>query len=357
MIRQKTGEQGQHAQGSINDLIDISAEELRERALTALQQGRFDLADEVLAGSDLKVAALVENLRIYQAELEIQNEELLRSQRQSQESLERFTAFFNSLPIAELVIDRTGLVKESNLAAQHLFNLKDAYFHQHFFARLVEEADRGTVINAWSKLSGSQTVEIQEIRFRDSGSGSFTGDLHFAPLPQVEGAPLQYVCAVIDRTEAVHQRQDLFETGERLRHSEADLKERLKELACLHDVLAATRQADASVAEVLRQVVERLPAAWRFPQFAEARLQLPDVHFQTADFAVTDWLLTSHISLADGRQGEIAVVYRGLPRDDSDEGPAFLPEEQSLLDAVATHVAVFLDRHDDEERLRDSRER
>ncbi len=40
-----------------------------------------------------------------------------------------------------------------------------------------------------------------------------------------------------------------------------------------------------------------------------------------------------------------------------DEQPIFLPEEQSLLDAVATHVAVFLDRHDDEERLRDSRER
>ncbi len=303
MIRQKTGGRHQEGQGTINDLIEISAEELRERALTALQQGRFDLADEVLAGSDLKVAALVENLRIYQAELEIQNEELLRSQRQSQESLERFTAFFNSLPVAELVIDRTGLVKESNLAAQQLFNLRDIHFRQHFFARLIEEADQGVVIGAWSKLSGSQTLEIPEIRFRGGDSGGFIGDLHFAPLPRAVDEPPEFVCAVIDRTEAVHQRRDLFETGERLRRSEANLTKRLKELACLHDVLAATSQANAPVEPTLRQVVDRLPAAWRFPELVEARIRLPEASCETAEFAVTDWALTARIPLGQRPRG------------------------------------------------------
>ncbi|AFL74876.1 EAL domain-containing protein [Thiocystis violascens] len=357
MTRQKTGVR--EGQGSIRDLIDISPEELRARALTALQQGRFDLADEVLAGSDLKVAALVENLRIYQAELEIQNEELLHSQRRSEESLARFTAFFDGLPVAELVIDRTGLVKESNLAAQRLFNLRDSHFHQHFFARLIVEADRGAVIGAWSKLSGNQTVVIPEVRFRGDGTGEFIGDLHFAPLPRTEDEAPQFVCAVIDRTEAVQQRRDLFEAGERLFRSEAELKERLKELACLHDVLAATSQADAPVARIIRQVVERLPAAWRFADLAEARIYLPHISVETAGFAMTDWSLTAPIALADGRQGEITVVYRAQPHgdDDGEEQAIFLPEERSLLDAVATHVAVFLDRHDDEERLRDSRER
>ncbi len=344
-------------QTSLYNLIDISDEELRERALTALQQGRFNLADEVLAGSDLKVAALVENLRIYQAELEIQNEELLRSQRQSQATLERFTAFFNSLPIPELVIDRTGLVKESNLAAQHLFNLRDTHFHQHFFARLIEEADRGAVINAWSRLSGNQTLELPEVRFRVGDVGDFIGDLHFAPLPTVENEPPQFVCAVIDRTEAVRQRQILFETTERLRCSEANLKERLKEMACLHDVLAATSRTDNSIAQVLQQVVERLPSAWLCPDLAEARIRLGDDRFSTAGFIPSDWSLTASIPLTDRRTGDISVVYRTAPPDDSEAPGGFLPEESALLDAVATHVSVFLARHDDEERLRDSRER
>ncbi|MBK1640680.1 GGDEF domain-containing protein [Chromatium okenii] len=339
----------------IKELMSISPEELRERALEALHHKRFDLADKVLANSDVEVTALVENLRIYQAELEIQNEELLRSQRHSHNALHRFTSFFNTLPIAELVIDRTGLVKESNLAAQRLFHLRDVHFHQHFFARLIEESDRGTVIGAWSKLTGTQTLELTEVHFRGSANGAFIGDVHFASLPTTEDAPPQFVCAVIDRTEAVRQRQDLLETSERLRRSEANLKERLKELACLHDVLALTHQANAPVAATLRQVVERLPEAWQFPELAEARIRLPEFTFQTAGFAITDWMLTARLFLAKGCEGDIAVIYRAPPP--GAERVYFLHEEQSLLMAVATHVSGFLDRNADEEHLRDSRER
>ena len=204
---------------------DTVADDVRDRALAALRQGRFDLADDLLAESDPEVAALIENLRVYQAELEIQNEELLRSQRQSQESLERFTAFFNSLPIAELVIDRGGLVKEANLAAQRLFKLRNTYFHQHFFIRLIHEADRGAVIGAWSRLPRErQTVDLSEIRFNGGEAGSFVGDLHLAPLPLTEESNPLFVCAIIDRTEAVRQRLALYETGARLSRSECDLR-------------------------------------------------------------------------------------------------------------------------------------
>lgn len=71
----------------------LSAEEIRERALAALHQGRFHIADELLRGANVELAAMVESLRIYQAELQIQNDELLRSQRQTQLALEKFTAF------------------------------------------------------------------------------------------------------------------------------------------------------------------------------------------------------------------------------------------------------------------------
>jgi diguanylate cyclase len=190
--------------------------DLRSRALAALRAHRFDLAEELLSSEEPGLEALVENLRIYQAELEVQNEELVQSQHQVQDALARFTSFFNTLPIAELVIDRQGLIQEANLAAQRLFNLRGAHFHQHFFARLIDESDRASVIEAWGGLHAETSIELSEVHFRTRGEGEFIGDLHIASIPSLDEGTQHYVCAILDRTEAVRQRQRLRETSERL---------------------------------------------------------------------------------------------------------------------------------------------
>ncbi len=341
--------------GSLNNLVGTPAEEIRERALAALHQGRFHIADELLEGADVELTALVESLRIYQAELQIQNEELLRSQRESQVALERFASFFNGLPVAELVIDHRGLVKEANLAAQVLFNLQHMHFHQHYFSRLIDESDRAAVTQAWNRLSDGNTLKFTEIRFRGSEAEGFVGDLHIAPIPDLTGETHQYVCAVVDRTEAVQQRRSICETSERLRRREVDLQERLKELGALYDVVRETSRPELPVEQVLQRVVERLPAAWQFPALAEARMRLPDASFETAGFLPTPWTQSARIALEGGREGEILVVYRERPWDI--DGPLFLDEEQALLEAIAAHVAVYFERQQDEQRLQDSRER
>ncbi|WP_373510925.1 hypothetical protein [Thiocapsa sp.] len=61
--------------------LEFPDEALRTRALLALRQGRFDLAESLRAAKAFDQAALVESLPIYRAELEIQNEELRRSHR------------------------------------------------------------------------------------------------------------------------------------------------------------------------------------------------------------------------------------------------------------------------------------
>lgn len=198
------------------DVLGDPSADLRARALAALRAHRFDLAEELLSSEEPGLEALVENLRIYQAELEVQNEELVQSQHQVQDALARFTSFFNTLPIAELVIDRQGLIQEANLAAQRLFNLRGAHFHQHFFARLIDESDRASVIEAWGDLHSETSIELSEVHFRARGEGEFIGDLHIASIPSLDEGTQHYVCAILDRTEAVRQRQRLRETSERL---------------------------------------------------------------------------------------------------------------------------------------------
>ena len=202
---------------SVGETPDLTPDELKSRALTALSQGRFDLAEELLARDEVSTRELVENLRIYQTELEIQNEELKRSHTGIQEALSRFTRLFMELPIAALVIDRQGLVKDSNSEAQRLFNLQASHLRQHFFARMIEADDRGSVIEAWSSLAADQSVKLEGIRFNNGTVEGFLGDLHITPLYESKDGRPHFVCAVLDRSESIRQRFALLDTSAQLR--------------------------------------------------------------------------------------------------------------------------------------------
>ncbi|NBC46399.1 MAG: EAL domain-containing protein [Gammaproteobacteria bacterium] len=278
----------------------------------------------------------------------------MRSHGELQQALMRFAALFQGLPVAALVIDRQGLVKESNSLAQALFKLEASHLRQHFFSRMIGVTDRGRVVKAWSSLTEGQGVALEEIQFNNGTEAGFRGELHIAPLPSASNGLPQFVCAVIDRTESIRQRRELIETSARLRRSEASLQERLKELSALNDVLVETSRDDQPTDEVLQRIVNRLPQAWQFPELAEAAIALPDARFQTSDFAPTVWSQSTRFPLDVGREGEITIVYRSPPLDP--ETPPFQDEEQTLLDAVGRHVSIFLARHRNEASLRESTE-
>ncbi|MGQ9658895.1 MAG: PAS domain-containing protein [Thermochromatium sp.] len=323
----------------------LSADEIRERALAALHQGRFHIADELLQGANVELAALVESLRIYQAELQIQNDELRRSQGQTQLALERFTAFFNSLPIAELVVDRYGVIQEANLAAQDLFNLKHSHIHQHYFTRLVDEADRGRVVGLWRQRPPDecQPLVLKEIRFHSPKQRPLICDLHVAPLLNGEGEDDRYICAIIDRTETVRQRWQIQTATQQLDRHQTELQKRLQEIQLLYEVLRETNRQEAPMEDVLQRVVERLPKAWQFPELAEACLQLPEFEYRTQGFVPTAWMQTAPVLIDGTLVGKIQLAYRAPPPPGLADTP-FLNEEQALLEAVASHIAVYIER-------------
>ncbi len=73
--------------------------------------------DAGLAETDFDPAKLIEELRIYQAELEVQNAELRESQAIAEVAVGRSSAFFSSLPLAALVIERSGMILEASAEA------------------------------------------------------------------------------------------------------------------------------------------------------------------------------------------------------------------------------------------------
>lgn len=96
---------------------------LRERAQRAIEQGLAGLPAEPDGKPEQALAELIEELRIYQAELEIQNQELSDAHAENLQSLEKYRALFENLPLPAILIDLLDFIAETNEAARQFLNL------------------------------------------------------------------------------------------------------------------------------------------------------------------------------------------------------------------------------------------
>lgn len=180
-----------------------TVEQRKARAEAALHGGEFDLVEHLLQQDNIELESLVENLRIYQAELEIQNIELREAQAASQRALDRFTQLFALQPLAELVIDRNGLLLEANASAVGLFELDDRRPHQHYLRGLVEANAQPQLAAALFRAEQDGSSRVELLRFRSVNGRVFSGELHIARLPNEAEPVSQFVCAVVDLTQRI----------------------------------------------------------------------------------------------------------------------------------------------------------
>jgi len=195
-------------------------ERIQQLAGEALRRGEFDLADRLLASGDVELARLVENLRIYQAELEIQNAELRAAQDDTQRALQRFGSLFAHLPLAELVVDRTGLVRSANSEAARLFALNETHLRQHYLRRLIDPASESTLSRVMVEAAESGVSRISPVKFIAADGRAFSGELHLARLPDPDSDTVEFVCAVVDLTERLNHEAETARVNQRLRESE-----------------------------------------------------------------------------------------------------------------------------------------
>jgi diguanylate cyclase (GGDEF)-like protein/PAS domain S-box-containing protein len=104
--------------------MDREIEQLRRRANIALQgathSGKADPAPSDMADA----MRLVEELRVYQTELEIQNLDLKAAQLQTEVAMKKYKRLFENLPLESLIIDAQGFIVEANAVARERFGLR-----------------------------------------------------------------------------------------------------------------------------------------------------------------------------------------------------------------------------------------
>ena len=168
-------------------------------------------------------AQMIEDLRKYQAELEIQNKALRYSQQEAEGASERFATLFSNVPLALMVVDEEGLVMASNAMALRLFQPLENDPPLHFLLPFVSSEHTDEVATAFTSAKQAGTSEVSEVVFLSGSSGTFTGDLHIARIENPQDELAHFICAIIDQGPLLAQRHALLESAAVLRQRNEDL--------------------------------------------------------------------------------------------------------------------------------------
>jgi len=168
-------------------------------------------------------AQMIEDLRKYQAELEIQNKALRYSQQEAEGASERFATLFSNVPLALMVVDEEGLVLASNAMALRLFQPRESDPQLNFLLPFVSSTHADEVAVSFLNAKASGTSEVSEVAFLAGSGGTFTGDLHIARIENPQDELAHFICAIIDQGPLLAQRQALQESASVLRQRNEDL--------------------------------------------------------------------------------------------------------------------------------------
>lgn len=122
--------------------------------------------------------------------------------------------------------------------------------------------------------------------------------------------------------------------------AEIILRERVKELNCLHAIAEIVTKNKLTLKEFLQAVTDILPSAWLYPEIACVRIRFGDIDCQTPRFRNTPWMIEAELQVGGVCAGSIDVCYLS-ERPAQDEGP-FLHEERLLIDTAAKYISFAI---------------
>lgn len=117
---------------------DAELAALRRRAETLLAAPAEVPGDEA--------AKLSHELSVFQLELELQNEELQRTNQALQKQVDRYFSLFDMAPVAYVLLDRQGRIQDINLAAADMFGRPRGLLISNPLLALVERDGRGELL-------------------------------------------------------------------------------------------------------------------------------------------------------------------------------------------------------------------
>ncbi|MEP6601589.1 MAG: PAS domain-containing protein, partial [Nitrospirota bacterium] len=135
---------------------------LRRQAEARLRMTKRD----VLAMPVKGVQQLVQELQVHQIELEMQNDELRRTQLELEAVRDRYVDLYDFSPVGHLTLDTHGTIVEANLRAGTLLGLNRNKLIGEPLARFIASSDKGTFHRYCQEVLKTDTRQICEVSLR-----------------------------------------------------------------------------------------------------------------------------------------------------------------------------------------------
>ncbi|MDB5111600.1 MAG: domain S-box protein [Mucilaginibacter sp.] len=180
-----------------------------EKALKEIEQDNVDLQ-----GKDIKI--LIQELQVYQIELEMQNDELRSANEQLERQQIKFTGIYDLAPVGYFILSNTGRIEEVNNAGAKLFETgKNNVIYkklQNFIAR--EYVD--IFYRFYRQMLITRESHTCELKMIAQNGREFYAHVEGIGIHQIINSPVQCYLAIIDVTERIQAEKKLAETKERL---------------------------------------------------------------------------------------------------------------------------------------------
>jgi two-component system, cell cycle sensor histidine kinase and response regulator CckA len=161
--------------------------ELRRRAESAMAKKAGDAAN-LSTLSHEQVQKLVHELQVHQIELEMQNEELRRTQQDLEASRDKYCDLYDFAPVGYFTLNQNGVILEANLIVSGLLGRAKAFLVGKPLASFVNEEDGNVLYLHFRQVLETQSKQTCDIRLTKKDESQISVRLDTAILSGPDGS-------------------------------------------------------------------------------------------------------------------------------------------------------------------------
>ncbi|HYK89852.1 MAG TPA: ATP-binding protein [Acidobacteriota bacterium] len=199
-----------------NDASQNDSADLRKRAEERLQKKSADLGAPARQESWL----LLHELQVHQIELEMQNEELRRTQIELEASRAMYFDLYDLAPVGYMTLSEQGLILEANLTTANLLGVDRSQLVKQPVTRFIVREDEDVYYLHRKHLFETGARQVCEIRFRRKDGSRFWTRLEATMVQDGESKAPACRVAVSDITEYKRLEQERQAMEAHLRHQQ-----------------------------------------------------------------------------------------------------------------------------------------